>query len=106
MSHCVYKIDPEQVNFLMNKYNIEITYIVNGDESFAKNETKAQAIKIIHDGIEYRVRYSKNNRLKTCYELTEYGFILSKLIGRYDTICGCVDYIMNHVPNKKGGLKK
>ena len=97
-----YKIDPEQVNFLMKKYNIEIIYILKGgEESFKKNETKANAIKIIHDGIEYRATYSKNKALETCYELVEHGFIMDKFIGEYNTICGCVDYIMTHINEAK-----
>lgn len=51
-----YKIDLESVDFLRRRYpDMEITYIVEGEESFKKNETKATEVNVQVNGVEYRV---------------------------------------------------
>ena len=50
-----YKIDPESVDFLRRRYpDMEITYIVEGEESFKKNETKATEVNVQVNGVESR----------------------------------------------------
>ena len=90
-----YKIDPESVNFLANRYpDMEITYIIDrGEESFKKNETKANAVNVRVNGVEYRVSYFMSTDLKKSYELTQSGMVIDKVLGKYTSLVAAVDSI-------------
>ena len=90
-----YKIDPESVNFLKNRYpDMEITYIIDrGEESFKKNETKANAVNVRVNGVEYRVSYFMSTDFKKSYELTQSGMVIDKVLGKYTSLVAAVDSI-------------
>ena len=90
-----YKIDPESVNFLANRYpDMEITYIIDrGEESFKKNETKANAVNVRVNGVEYRVSYFMSTDFKKSYELTQSGMVIDKVLGKYTSLVSAVDSI-------------
>ena len=90
-----YKIDPESVNFLKTRYpDMEITYIIDRDEeSFKKNETKANAVNVRVGGVEYRVSYFMGTDLKKSYELAESGTVMDKVLGKYTSLVAAVDGI-------------
>ena len=89
-----YKIDPESVNFLKNRYpDAKIKYMIDNKESLHKNETKANAIEFDVDGSQYRVNHLMNSDGKREYEVIELGAIINKIIGKYGSVVGAVDGI-------------
>ena len=91
----VYKIDPESVNFIKNRYpDMEITYLIDRDEeSFKKNETKAKAVNVKVNGVEYMVSHFMSTDLKKTYELVKSGSVIDKVLGKYTSLVSAVDSI-------------
>ena len=95
----VYKIDPEAIEKIKQKCpQIEIIYLVNGEESHRTNETKATGMKVTYQGQEYIVEYYRDVDGLRVYEVTEVGVVLNKVIGKYDTVHSALMRIIDSQP--------
>jgi hypothetical protein len=93
----VYKINPVAINQLREKYpQIELIYMVDGEESYRINETKATAILARYNKCEYLISFYRNDDGGRCYEVSEIGIIMDRIIGRYDTEVGAVMMILDN----------
>ena len=99
MNKDLFRLYTREVDFLVRKYNVKITCLINGQEKYTaqKTETYFDSIKIIHNDIEYRVTpinkiVKETGYQYTCYELVECGEIMDKIINDIDlqSLTSCV----------------
>lgn len=98
MNKDLFKLYTREFDFLVRKYNVDITCLINGNEvPINKTETYFESIKIIHNDIEYRVtpidKIGRKTGCKyTCYELVQCGEIMDKIINDIDfrSLTSCV----------------
>lgn len=94
MDSSVYKINPSAVAQMREKYpSLEIVFMVNGEESDHANETKADALKVMHKGNEYRIAVVRMSERDNAYEVTEVGVVIDTVLGVFDTVVGAVERI-------------
>ena len=94
MNGSAYKIHPTAVAQMRDKYpHLDIVFIVNGEESTRPNETKAEALKVMHNGKEYGVTVSRLSERDCVYELTEVGMVMDTVLGAFDTVVGAIERI-------------
>lgn len=92
-----YKIHPGAINRLREKYpQIELIYMIDGEESHAINETKANAIKARYKTNDYLISYDRNNDGSRCYEVTKIGIVIDEIIGRYQTETSAIMMILDN----------
>lgn len=92
-----YKIHPGAINQLREKYpQIDLVYMVDGEESHAVNETKATGIKARYGKYEYLISFYRNNDGSRCYEVTEIGVLMDRIIGRYDSETAAIMMILDN----------
>lgn len=95
MNGSVYKIHPAAVAQLLEKYqNLDIVFIVNGEESVNPNETKADALKVAYNGKEYKVSVVQVSERDNAYEVTEVGVVMDTILGVFDTVVGAIERIL------------
>lgn len=94
MNGSVYKIHPEAVAQMREKYPLlDIVFMVNGEESTHPNETKADALKVMHNGKEYGIAFSQVSERDYAYEVTEVGMIMHTVLGSFDTVVSAIERI-------------
>lgn len=94
MNGSVYKIHPTAVAQMREKYpHLDIVFIVNGEESTRPNETKADALKVMHNGKEYGVTVSRLSERDYAYEVTQVGMIMDTVLGSFGTVVSAIERI-------------
>jgi hypothetical protein len=95
MNGSVYKVHPEAVSQMRDKYPLlDIAFMVNGEESTHQNETKADALKVMHNGTEYGITVSQVSERDYAYEVTEVGMIMDTVLGVFDTVVSAIERIV------------
>lgn len=92
----VYKIRPDIINQLREKYpQIELIFLVHGEVSYRKYETKANALRARYNNRVYLISFNYDEDGLRWYEVTETGTIMPKILGRYNTEVGAVMRILD-----------
>ena len=95
MNYSVYKIHPDAVAQMRDKYPyLDIVFMVNGEESTNPNETKADALKVMHKGKQYSVAVVRASERDTAYEVTEVGVVVDTILGVFDTEIIAIERIL------------
>lgn len=95
----VYSIDPAAIEKIKQKCpEIEVIYLVKGEESHRTNETKATAMKVTYQGQEYIVEYYRDVDGLRVYEVAKVGVVINKVIGKYDTVYSAIMMIIDNRP--------
>ncbi len=92
----VYKIDPCVINQLREKYpEIELTFMVEGEESNRLNETKANGLKAKYKNKDFLISFYYHDGSR-CYEVSEIGMIMDKIIGQYASETAAILMILDN----------
>ena len=95
MNGSVYKINPTAVAQMREKYSeLDIVFMVDGEESTHPNETKADALKVMHSGKEYGITVVQVSERDYAYEVTEVGMIMDTVLGSFDTVVSAIERIV------------